>query len=514
VDAIGIDIGSSNVKAVLVDGDGDALASSTRALTWQRSGPTATQDAGALWAAVLGALADLGAQALGGLADVATIGLCGQYSSIVPVDADLQPVAPMRLYLDTRGTGHCFGILERHPEAFATWLERHPVPPVGGGLALGHLLAFQHDEPEVHDATTAYLEPVDYVVARLTGTIAATQASMFAGQLIDNRELGRTTYDPELVGMSGVDRQKLPPLVAPDAIVGEVRGDLRAATGLPAGVQVVAGMTDSHAAALATGADAAGRVGMAIGTTGVVLATTDHLAVDLDHEVLAMPGVRPDEYLVWAENGLAGRAVEHVLDRFVHADDALGNHAGGDPFAGFEEALASSPPGAGGAVFLPWLAGSLAPQADPSMRGGFLGISLDTTRVDLVRATVEGVCHNLRWLLGPVEAFGTRTTEVVLAGGAARSPGWSQLLADVLGRPVQALADPGHAGARAVASWALLATVGKVGGGEEEPIGLGSHPADRYDPDPDTTAIHDATQAHFVAAFEAVRPLRFGDPRP
>ena len=433
----------------------------------------------------------------------------------------------MRLYLDTRGTRHCQAVLERHPDSLFTWIERHPIPPMGGGLALGHLLAFQIDEPEIHAATAAYLEPVDYVSARLTGRVTATQGSMFASQLVDNRTLGQVTYDAELVALAGVDPTRLPALVAPDTIVSPVKAAVANAVGLPADVVVVAGMTDSHAAALATGAATPGRVGIAIGTTAVVLDTTDHLHVDLDHEVLAMAGIRPGEYLVWAENGLAGRVVEHVLERFVHAADSLGDHAVVDPFVGFDAALTSSPPGARGVRFLPWLVGSMAPQADGTMRGGFVGVSLDTERVDLVRAAVEGVAHNLRWLLGPVEGFsGSVATEVVLAGGAARSPGWCQILADVLGRPVRTLADAGHAGSRAAAAWAALAVSAAAplaesadadldpdgegdGDGETAP-GLGSTWADRYEPDPATKAVHDAAHVQFIAAFGALRPLRLG----
>ncbi|QXC59583.1 hypothetical protein KSP35_14455 [Aquihabitans sp. G128] len=510
---IGIDIGSTNVKAVLVDDDGTGLAHASRGVAWDRSPVGVELDADALWLALLAALVELGAQAgPSGLAGVGSIGVCGQYSSIVPVDADGKPLAPMRLYLDTRGTPHCRAMLARHEDAFLTWIERHPIPPMGGGLSLGHLLAFQLDEPAVHAATAAYLEPVDYVTTRLTGRTTATQGSMFAAQLVDNRVLGQVAYDDELVALAGVDRSRLPELVAPDAVVGTVLAAVAEQVGLPADVSVVAGMTDSHAAALATGADVVGRIGIAIGTTGVVLDTTDHLGLDLDHEVLAMPGVRPGEYLVWAENGLAGRAVEHVLSRFVHADDALGDHRVDDPFAGFDDALAASPPGAGGVRFLPWLSGSMAPQADPSVRGGFVGVSLDTDRVDLVRATVEGVAHNLRWLVGPVEAFsGHAATEVVLAGGAARSPGWCQVLADVLGRPVHALADPGHAGARAAAAWSAVVS-GTGSSVADGAPGLGTAWGERYDPDPAAAAVHDAAHAQFVGAFDALRPLRLGAP--
>ena len=514
---VGIDVGSTNVKAALVGHAGEGLAAVSRPLHTLRQDRRAELDAGVLWDTVVGALVDLARASteagLGGLGEVGAVGVCGQYSSIVAVDADLQPVAPLRLYLDTRGTARCRDVLAREPEALAPWTERHPIPPVGGGLSLGHLLALEHDEPEVHRLTHAYLEPVDYVTARLTGVVSATQASMFASQLVDNRQLGQTRYDADLVRLAGVDPTRLPPLVAPGSPVGAVRADVAAATGLPPHAVVVAGITDSHAFALATGAAVPGRVGVAIGTTAVLLATTDRFDLP-GSDVLAMPGVEPGEYLVWAENGLAGRVVEQILTAFVHGTDALGDHGVDDVFQGFDAALIASPPGAAGVRFLPWFGGSMAPVADPSMRGGVLGVSLDTRRVDLVRAVAEGVAHNIRWLLGPVaERAGVPAAELVLAGGAARSPAWAQIVADVVGVPVHVLADPAHAGSRAVAVWAG----GKVARGGAGTVrtsgdgpGLGSGWGDRHEPDPGATAVHHAAHEQFTAAFHALRPLRLG----
>lgn len=513
---VGIDVGSTNVKVALVGHRGEGLAVASRSLETVREGRCAELDAGVLWGTVVAALGDLASAAsaggLDGLADVGAVGVCGQYSSIVPVDEHVEPVAPLRLYLDTRGTPHARALLANVPGALATWTERHPIPPVGGGLSLGHLLAFQHDEPELHRRTAAYLEPVDFVTARLTGVATATQASMFASQLVDNRQLGQTRYDPDLLRLAGVDHTRLPPLVAPGSTVGGVRADVASATGLPAGAPVVAGITDSHAFALATGAAVPGRIGVVIGTTAVLLATTDRFGSDADSDVVAMPGVEPGEYLVWAENGLAGRVVEQILTAFVHGSDALGDHAADDVFQGFDAALLASPPGAEGVRFLPWFDGAMAPVADSAMRGGFLGVSLDTRRVDLVRAVAEGVAHNIRWLLGPVAArAGRPAAELALAGGAARSPVWAQIVADVVGLPVRVLVDPDHAGSRAVAAWAGRQV---AGGPAEEPAddrpGPGSRWGRRHDPDPGSLAVHDAAHEQFTAAFHALRPLRLG----
>jgi xylulokinase len=164
-------------------------------------------------------------------------------------------------------------------------------------------------------------------------------------------------------------------------------------------------------------------------------------------------------------------------------------------FAHLEPALAASAPGAGGALFLPWLVGSMAPAGDRRTRGGFLNVSLETTREDLVRAMVEGTAHNLAWLLPRVEGFtGQACSSLVFFGGTARSSGWAQTLADVLGRPVSTLADPDVAVAIAVARHAQ--------GAEAEPVITAS-----YDPRPEAHERLQAAQEQFQTAWAALRPL-------
>src|SRR5262249_55603276 len=139
--------------------------------------------------------------------------------------------------------------------------------------------------------------------------------------------------------------------------------------GVPATAVVHAAMNDSQAAAFATGAFRRGRGGVVIGTTAVLLDDIGHKANDLEHQLVSMPSPAAGRYLAWAENGIAGKAVEHVLANVVHAADALGNHASEDPFAALEAGLAAAPAGSAGVLFLPWLNGSLAPQPSGSMRG-------------------------------------------------------------------------------------------------------------------------------------------------
>jgi xylulokinase len=504
VSALGIDVGTTNVKVALVRSDGTVAGTASRPLTTSRSGDAVTQDPRALFDAVEAAVGEVCAAHRADAAVVGAVGVCSQYSSIVPVDAAGMPVADMNLYLDRRGTSLCWDIMTRHDEAFALWLERHGIPPVGGGLSLGHMLWFQHERPDVHAAAAAYLEPMDYVVARLTGRIFATQGTVFTSQLCDNRSLGVTAYDPDLVALSGVDPDRLPELVAPDAVVGEVLPALAAAWGIPATATVAAAMNDSHAGAFATGAYRGGAGGLMVGTTAVLLDNLDHTAADLSHEIVAMPSPVPGAWLVWAENGLAGRAVDHVLGSLVHTSDVLGQHATADPFAALDAALATVPAGSDGVLFLPWLAGSMAPAASSAMRGGFINLTLDTGRTHLVRAAIEGTAFNAGWLLPAVEALtGRAMSSVVLAGGAARSAGWAQVFADVLDRPVRPVVDPDTAVARAVA---LVAMMGPTVAADD-PDALVVRTLPTLHPDPAHRSTYDASQRRFIAAFEALRPL-------
>ena len=218
--ALGIDLGTTNVKVALVDHRGRLVAGAQRRLVTERHGEIAEQDADATWAAVVDAVREVTAAAPEAATDTVAVGICSQYSSIVPVDAEARPVAPMLMWQDQRGTDHCFDIMLRDEQAFGLWVERHGIPTIGSGLSLGHLLHLQLDRPEIHERTVAWLEPMDYLTARCTGRITATQHSVYMLQLCDNRTLGATGYNPELVAAAGVDADRLPPLVAADAAIG------------------------------------------------------------------------------------------------------------------------------------------------------------------------------------------------------------------------------------------------------------------------------------------------------
>ncbi|MEX0767770.1 MAG: FGGY family carbohydrate kinase [Microthrixaceae bacterium] len=514
--ALGIDVGSTNLKVVLVEDSGYLRASVSRPLHTHQVAATdtneaaATQDAEHIWSAVCSAISEITAAEPSRSRSIGSIGVCSQYSSILGVGAQGNATTPLILYLDHRGDDLSFSIMERHEQAFEIFVERHGIPPIGGGLSLAHLLFIQKALPEIHELTSTYLEVMDFITLRLTGRATATQCTMFASQLCDNRVVGTVEYDSDLVAMAGVDASKLPALISVDGIVGQVSAGIATQLGLPTAVTVQAGMNDTQAAAFATGvlrnslADPRGDLsgarpcGLMIGTTAVLVDSLDSHRVDLEHEVLAMPAPVHGRHIVMAENGISGRAVEHAL-RLLNPQSAqtqVGVHHSSSPFDELESALAGSLPGSGGMLFLPWLAGSMSPRAESDQRGGFIGLSLTTTREQMIRSVIEGTAHNLRWLLPAVEGLTTAScTEIIFGGGAARSSGWAQVLADVLNRPVSVLHRPELAAATAVAMVALFRTAGK------DPIELELQHEFTYEPASGSHELYERAQVQFQAAF-------------
>lgn len=485
--ALGIDVGTTNVKAALVADDGTLLASAHRPLVTVRAGDTAEQDAEAMWSQVVDAVREVN------VARVDAVGVCTQYSSIVPVDASARPLAPMYMWQDQRGTDHCFSIMARDEGAFMTWVERHGIPTIGSGLSLGHILYVQHDRPDVHARTAAYLEAMDYLTARMTGRITASQHSAYMFQLCDNRTLGATAYDDDLLKLSGVDPSRLPSLVRVDDAIGPLLPGVAEELGIAPDAVVYAGTNDTATVAVATGAFRPGRAGLSIGTTSVLVDELDDYRVDLEHQLFAMPGPFADKYVVCAENGLGGKVLEHVLQELLQLD-----------FSELDDVIRATDAGAGGVLFLPWLNGALAPGGDDTIRGGFVHLSIDTTRRDLVRAVAEGIAHNLGWLLPHVEAFtGNRIDDVAFAGGGARSLPWCGILADVLNRRVDALAAPDRAIARATALLALERHGVITRADLDDMVEVVA----QHTPDAARHERYAARQVQFEAAFAALRPI-------
>ena len=454
VNALAIDLGTTACKASVVSIEGAVLGSGlTRLPVVFGEGGAAEQDAELVWTLTLdacrGAIAEAGAAAADSIVAVC---VASQWSSVVAVDADGHPVSALHMWFDGRGHDLADALMpDQHGEVAQLWADVHGFTP---GTSLRHILWFQ-SQPEIHDRAAAYLEPMDYLNARFTGTIAATANSAMPLGLTDNRRLGCSNWSPELIERAGVDRSRLPDLVASMSVLGPILPRVADSLGIPRGVDVVTGANDSIAAAFGAGALEPGQAAMMMGTTGVLIAHHPTRHVDPGRFIVTMPSALDDRYYVVAEGGLGGKLIELALAE-VFGDDAID---GGEAFDKLSHAAAGSPPGASGVVFLPWVFGSASPALDRRHRGAFLGLSLGTSSADVARAMLEGISMQMRWLTDEVEqAIGVDFGAIRFVGGGAQSDVWAAIMADVVGRPILQLANPRHANARGAAFMAFVTT--------------------------------------------------------
>lgn len=433
---------------------------------------------------------------------VAAVSITGQWASTVPVDEAGRPTGDCIMWMDKRGGRHVGPIIGGRvagysAKAVAIWLRRTgAAPSPQGGDPIGHMLLMERDLPEVARATRWYLEPVDYLSMRFTGRAAASPASITAYWLLDNRKLDVLAYDQDLVRLSCVPPEKLPPLQPTGSVIGPVLDSVAAELGLPGGgaVQVVTGTPDLHSATYGAGAVHDYEANMAISTTSWITAPVPFKKTDPIHAIASIPGAPPGKYLIVNNQDAAGRCFQWLRD-------TLGDGLGYDELTAL---AATSVPGSHKVLFTPWLNGERSPIDDRKARGGFHNLSLATTKADMVRAVLEGVALNSRWLLQFTERFAKRRLDDIrLIGGGAASDGWAQILADVLDRRIERVHEPLHAGIRGAAIYAGV-VLGAVATDEIRSLVT----VDRvFTPDPATRAVYDELFEELPRLYKAQKPM-------
>jgi xylulokinase len=498
---LAVDLGSGALKVGAVSVAGEIAAVAQRDYETERlPGGGAVQDAAAWWEMVR----ELARQVLDGIPAerVAAVSCTGQWASTIPVDEAGDPVGPCLMWLDTRGADRsreAIGgpLMGYSPRALATWI-RHTggVPSPFGGDPVSHMLHLERDEPEIAQAARWYLEPVDYLTMRFTGRPAASHASMSGAWLTDNRRLDRLAYDEVLVRRLGIDARKLPPLVETGSLVGPVRAEVASELGISASAQVVTGTPDLHSAALGCGAIGEGEPHMTISTTSWISLPFPRKKTDALHSIATVPGLDSSSYLVANNHEAAGLCLRWLRDSFTLGEPG--------EFERLIELAESSPPGSGGVIFTPWIAGERSPVDDRNARGGWHNLSVETSNADLIRSVLEGVAYNSRWLNEAVEGFAKRRLDPIrIFGGGAISSLWCQIHADVMGRSIERVADPMHAN---LSGAALFAALGLGAITREEVRDLVR--VDRvFEPDPSTRAAYERLYAEFPGLYKAQRKM-------
>jgi xylulokinase len=472
---VGVDLGTSSTKAALYTTDGTLVAEAAAdvPLLYPRPG-VVEQDTDDFYRTAAETVGRCLRQSGIDPRAVAAIAFDSQMAGIGSIDEAYRPATRFDSWLDMR----C--------QPYIAWLNDHYADLItrltGCAPTCDHgpkMLWWQHEQPEEYARIAKFLTPAAYVAGRMAG-LRADRAFMdytfihFSG-VCDNRA---GTWSAAICDTLGVDMSRLPEIVEPWQVIGEVTAEAARDFGLAAGTPIAAGCGDTAANALGAGIVRAGQLFDVAGTASVLAGCTNTFVADTTHRaLLTMRSVIPGLWNPLAYIAGGGQALRWFRDEFATGDESGTRH--------YEEmivAAAAIPPGADGLFFSPHLGGRICP-ATPAMRGAWLGFSWGHTRSHFGRAVLESIAYEYAWYLRVLGEYipNLELTETRAVGGGARSDTWNQMKADVLGVPYQRLArdEFGTWGAAMVAGKAvgiyddLAATAAE----HAEPAGPPIHPS-------------------------------------
>lgn len=428
---LGVDIGGTGCKAALYTLDGECLGEGYEEYAMISRAPgQAEHDAEAWWRAATGAIRE----ALGEVdpARVAVVGI-GCTNGLIAVDREGKPLRPAIMLWDQRAlpeVDHMRLVLGAEAIAAVTGN-----PAVPGAYSLPTILWLKHNEPETFAAAHKFMVPGGYLVARLTGEFTIDYSRACTTLLFDIR--ARQWHRPFLEALE-IPEEKLPRPAPSQEVVGRVTAEAAALTGLRPGTPVIAGCMDTLGAALGSNSVGPGDYFIIMGTAARV--SVPLARAEFDPRFMNCTGIHPDRWLaIGAINGV-GSSLRWARDVIALDEQRRAAESGRDVYDLMTEQAGTSPPGAKGLVFLPYLAGERTPLWDPYARGVFFGLTLGHTRADIFRALLEGPAFAIRQTIELLRSQSDAPARALRIGGAAaRSEVWNQVIADVLGTPVIAL---------------------------------------------------------------------------
>jgi len=422
---LGVDVGTSGVKAILVSPAGEVTAGATSPLSMSTPRPGwAEQDPEAWWTATIASIRLVIER--NSPARIAAVGISGQMHSSVFLDKSGRVIRPALLWCDGRTTAECTEITARAggEERLRDWVRN----PALEGFTLPKVLWLRNHEPDSFARLATVLLAKDYIRFRLTGVLS-TEPSDASGTLMFDPALLR--WSQEMLRAVGLPGALLPEVRGSAEVHGNVTGPSAEATGLEAGTPVVGGGSDNACGAAGVGAIEPGEAVASWGTSGTVLAPTAEPLVDPLLRAHTFCHVLPRMWFVMGVVLSAGGAFAWYRDLFARE---LAGSARADDL--LTEEAAKVPPGAEGVTFLPYLQGERTPHRDASLRGAFLGLSQAHTRAHLTRAVLEGISFAMRESLAILQELGLSPSRLLLTGGGARNPFIRRLQAEVYGVPV------------------------------------------------------------------------------
>ncbi len=420
---VGIDIGTSSTKSVLLEESGTIVAIGQKEYDFDTPRPGwAEQEPEVWWNAAKDTIQQVLQKSNVDPRDIRGIGFSGQMHGPVFLDKSGKSIRSAIIWADQRSAEEC---REIYDIVGKEGLYRTVCNPVDSGFMTATLLWIKKHEPETYACIHTLLLPKDYVRFRLAGELTTDPSDAGGTSLYDVRQ---RKWSEEILDMLDLSHSMFPKVSNSIDIAGTISGTVATETGLAAGTPVITGGNDQTMGALASGAIQEGPVMLVIGTGGTLFTTVDSVVVDKELRMHTYPHCIPDKWHLLGAilaGGFCFKWFRNVLSaKGLYSYDEMTCEA------------AAIPPGSEGAIFLPYLAGERTPHMDSFARGVMFGITIRHTRAHLIRAVMEGVTFAMRDCLEIFKRLHVRPEKIITGGGGALNPLWRQIQADIFGLPL------------------------------------------------------------------------------
>ena len=435
---LGMDVGTTNIKAILFDTAGEAMASASATYPLLMPQPgRAEQNALDWWQGAVEILQSITRQAGPEMVrEIRGICISSHFPSLLPLDRQGEPLRNAIIWMDKRAGGELEEILH-------TVGESEYVAGAGGRpdatFLPCKLLWYRRNEPELFRRTYRVLQANGYLNYKLTGVMAMDMDQASLCQCMDLRTMG---WSDTLSRATGVDFNAILPQPVPSGqIIGQVTPQAAALTGLTAGIPVVAGASDCTASMYATGLSQLGQAGESAGTTSMLFVGHTR-PTPMDIPVVAKPcSIQGIPYFFNAPVTSSGASIKWYLNTLGQADSQEAAAQGLDVYDYLNRQALKAPAGSNGLIFFPYMQGERAPLWNSYARGMFIGLNLDTQRTHIIRSIFEGTAFSVRHVLETIAENGAQVHSLRITGGGAKSRTWCQIKASVLKVPVYTLED-------------------------------------------------------------------------
>jgi xylulokinase len=435
-------------------------------------------------------------------AEIAAICFSGQMMGCLCVDRAGEPLRPAILYSDQRSVKQCDAILAKIDAKEFYRITGHRA---SASYSVEKLMWVRDNEPDIYARTHKMLHAKDYLNFRLTGVMATEYSDASGTNLLD---LNTLRWSARLVGITGIDPAKLPDLKKSTDVVGELTAEAAREMNLRPGIPVVAGGGDGVCAGVGVGSVKPGITYNYLGSSSWIATTTKEPIYDEQMRTFVWAHAVPGCVHPCGTMQTAGGAYAWLRNEICTAEKEAAAQSGANAYELINAQIASSPRGANGLVFLPYLLGERTPRWNPDAKGALIGLTLAHTRADVLRAVMEGITLNLSIILDIFRAT-TAIPGITVIGGGAKGEVWRRIMADVYQAEIRKpnyLEEATSMGA---------AIIGGVGCGVFKDFDVAERfitIEDRVTPDPGAAPIYAAAKALLNDSYDALAPLfpRFG----